>query len=660
MILDEIVFQNFGVYRGRQPLALTPPSLDKPIILLGGLNGGGKTTMLDGLQLALYGKNAHCSNRGELGYDEFLRRSVHRMIDPHEGASIELGFRHTTQGKEHAYRVQRSWSENGRGIKENVSVTCDGVLDSTLSEHWAEQVDSFIPHGISELFFFDGEKVEQLADFGRASRVLSTAIHSLLGIELVDRLNEDLIVMERRKRVLVRSDAIRTKISECDEDIRRLEELHETAAQDRASAQNESDRAEKLLRQLKDQFKREGGDLAAQREQIGSEKTIAETNLQQAEQELRDIAAGAAPLLLVRDLLEAVEKQVDAETDRQESKVLSKVLKARDKRLIVVLEQAGCTSKIVEAAKRFCDEDRERRLLDKKGECYILLEAKAQEELRSVRKMLLPEISVKAAQLVGRVAEAKDKIEKLEQLLASIPDPEALEGLRTSISEAEKACVEAKARLAGIDNRERQLATDLERKRVEREALLMADIDDEMKHLDNVRILQHSEKVRSTLQQFRVAVVQRHVSRIEYLILDSFKQLLRKKSLVSEVRIDATDFALDLRGGDGKPLSSERLSAGERQLLAVSMLWGLARASGRPLPTIIDTPLGRLDASHRTNLVERYLPYASHQVVLLSTDEEIDQGLFTKLEPHIGRKYRLNFDDKTSSTSIEEGYFWKS
>src|SRR5689334_6497887 len=102
----------------------------------------------------------------------------------------------------------------------------------------------------------------------------------------------------------------------------------------------------------------------------------------------------------------------------------------------------------------------------------------------------------------------------------------------------------------------------------------------------------------------------------------------------------------------------ERLSAGERQLLAVSMLWGLARASGRPIPTIIDTPLGRLDNSHRTHLVERYFPFASHQVILLSTDEEIDRAFFERLKPQIGRTYRLKFSEATNSTVIESGYFW--
>ena len=109
---------------------------------------------------------------------------------------------------------------------------------------------------------------------------------------------------------------------------------------------------------------------------------------------------------------------------------------------------------------------------------------------------------------------------------------------------------------------------------------------------------------------------------------------------------------------DGNRVSTERLSAGERQLLAVALLWGLARVSGKQLPTIVDTPLGRLDSTHRRLIAERYFPNASHQVLLLSTDEEIDQNLLDVIRPSIGRMYELRYDDATGSTSVVDGYFW--
>jgi len=100
------------------------------------------------------------------------------------------------------------------------------------------------------------------------------------------------------------------------------------------------------------------------------------------------------------------------------------------------------------------------------------------------------------------------------------------------------------------------------------------------------------------------------------------------------------------------------LSEGEKQIFAVSVLWGLSRASARPLPAIIDTPMARLDAEHRNHLVARYFPHASHQVIVLSTDTEIERRYFAELQPHLARAYHLNYDEAERCTVAEEGYFW--
>lgn len=110
----------------------------------------------------------------------------------------------------------------------------------------------------------------------------------------------------------------------------------------------------------------------------------------------------------------------------------------------------------------------------------------------------------------------------------------------------------------------------------------------------------------------------------------------------------------------GNVLPKDRLSEGEKQIFAISVLWGLSQASARPLPAIIDTPMGRLDSEHRNQLVERYFPHASHQVILLSTDTEIDENYFEQLKPSMARAYYLNYDEAGRMTNVEEGYFWKS
>ena len=90
------------------------------------------------------------------------------------------------------------------------------------------------------------------------------------------------------------------------------------------------------------------------------------------------------------------------------------------------------------------------------------------------------------------------------------------------------------------------------------------------------------------------------------------------------------------------------------------MLDALAKTSGRKLPIIIDTPLGRLDSKHRKKLVENYFPNASHQVIILSTDTEIDEKYLASLNEHISHTIMLEYKGKESSSEIESGYFWQT
>jgi DNA sulfur modification protein DndD len=176
---------------------------------------------------------------------------------------------------------------------------------------------------------------------------------------------------------------------------------------------------------------------------------------------------------------------------------------------------------------------------------------------------------------------------------------------------------------------------------------------------DSIRLIEHSEKVRKTLKEFKSSAVKHHTKRLEKLILQRYKSLLHKESLVNHIIIEPDTCLIRLQSPDNYEIDPERLSAGERQLLAIAILWGLATASGRKLPVIIDTPLGRLDTAHRMNLVKSYFPKAGEQVILLSTDEEIDKRYFDELRPWIAKKYIFQHSETQKMTTIKEGYFWK-
>jgi len=162
----------------------------------------------------------------------------------------------------------------------------------------------------------------------------------------------------------------------------------------------------------------------------------------------------------------------------------------------------------------------------------------------------------------------------------------------------------------------------------------------------------------SALGTYEQQLLQSKLEIVRREFLRCFRHLARKQDLVKDVRIDQATFAVTLIGNAGHEMPKGALSAGEKQVYATAMLWALARASGRPLPMLIDTPLARLDSNHREMLLTRYFPTASHQVILLSTDTEIDAEAAALLAPSVSHAFRLEYDPVAGATRVEPGYFW--
>lgn len=157
-------------------------------------------------------------------------------------------------------------------------------------------------------------------------------------------------------------------------------------------------------------------------------------------------------------------------------------------------------------------------------------------------------------------------------------------------------------------------------------------------------------KAQGVLEEFHSQILENRIQELETTLVRYFNQLSRKRNLVWNAKIGREDFSVTLYTRDGQLLPKNGLSAGEKQIYAIALLWSLRDISNRPLPVIIDTPLGRLDSDHRQQIVENYFPFASHQVILLSTDTEIDQKYFAALEPAISHCYHLKYDQTERRT----------
>jgi hypothetical protein len=198
-------------------------------------------------EMSLYGKNGNYSSRGDGTYEDFLRRTINHKVNENEGAGVELTFRQPRNGVEHQYRARRSWHVVGGKVRESFDVLRDGVPDQLLSEHWSEYVEEILPARIAPLFFFDGEKVVELADAKQAPALLRVAIQSLLGLDIAQQLRVDLGVLSRRKRAELASDDERALLEKAQRELDDLEAQNEKAFQQQAACNGELAQAQTRL-----------------------------------------------------------------------------------------------------------------------------------------------------------------------------------------------------------------------------------------------------------------------------------------------------------------------------------------------------------------------------------------------------------------------------
>ncbi|WP_310489888.1 DNA sulfur modification protein DndD [Chamaesiphon sp. VAR_69_metabat_338] len=660
MLFRELVLENFGSYLGKNIINLLPDSASesRPIILIGGMNGGGKTTIMDAMRLALYGARAQCSTRGNLSYGDFLHQCVSRQTPLTEKARIELAFQVADEGELQEIRIVRYWERNPKDGKDTLGILVNDWADKTLLNTWDEYIENLLPLGISNLFLFDGEQVKELAEQETPPAVVFDAIQSLLGLELAERLATDLDVLVTRKR---RDSATSKQSAAIDEIESRLEQQQVELTE----LTSELDRLDGKLtvaieqeRQAFDKFVLEGGKIAAQGQELDLTAKAIQTQIDRHRQELAELAAGSLPLGLITPLLAEVRAQGAIEIRHQQGKAALDLLVDRDRRLLDFLDRQQIVAEKIADVRAFLATENQNlvREVELESSVYLGIDAEVINQLDLMLKSELGRDIGLASNLQTQLTKLETELDFLDRQIAEAASPEEYSRLKHQETTARELVTKLRADKISNDRQ----ATELDRS-IAKTKQELANYTEKNIQLKNDRhIIDSIAKVKATLQVFKAKLTLKKINKLETEVTECFRYLLHKSELVQRVTIDSTTFTLSLHDRDGKLLPKHRLSAGEKQLLAIALLWGLARVSGRQLPIAIDTPLGRLDSSHRTNLIERYFPAASEQVILLSTDTEVAESEVANLREQgaITREYLLDHDPSQQRTQVKVGYFW--
>jgi DNA sulfur modification protein DndD len=658
MILRSIELVDFGLYGGTTEIDLVPRQRygrESPIILIGGKNGAGKTTLLEAVRLALYGRRALGTRVGQSEYDAYLRDRINRNAGV-QSAAVGLQFDYAEAGRVHRYRVRREWVARGKNVVESLLLEKDGTAVTAVPrEEWHFFLQELIPPGVSQLFFFDGEKIREIADSEEDNEQLAESVRGLLGIELVGRLRTDLglfLARHNRGNDAGTQPQLETVIRDLNQLERRATFLSDEIAELTAVRESQARAAEHVRRR----FVAEGGEAAMQRARFEAEREEALRAIARCEHEVRELANGLLPFVFAPGLVKAFRNSLmqagTAQDTRRDAKAIQRAIASwRSRKPPSPERKAEWTAKHWNDLERFVSEwskakmspPQESATFRELGDGAAAL-ARLQELDTAVRPrvgVLLEEFDA----LARRLAKVDAALSRADTASAGV----LLDELR--LSEQQVGSTEATLRGKEAELKEvrgQQVTLERERRRL---------LDEQAAAVAAADRAALAARAAQALVVYEQRLLELKLTQLKTEFVRRFNQLARKGDLIAEVNVDPETFAATLIDAHGRELPKAALSAGEKQVYAISMLWALARTSGRPLPMIIDTPLARLDSDHRANLIDRYFPAASHQVILLSTDTEVDETLVATMGRSVSHAYRLDYDQESGRTLVSSGYF---
>lgn len=660
MLITKLTLNNFRVFRGVHEIDLRPipESFDRsrrPIILFGGLNGAGKTSILSAVRLVLFGRQSFNLMLTNNDYINELNELIHKgtgTISQPDSASIELEFQYSQNGEESTYKVIRGWK---RGQKDKLYLEKDGVALTELDYDQCQGfLNELIPTGIADLFFFDGEKIAELAE-DESGTVLKTAVRRLLGLDVIAKLKSDLNIFLKKQGVNSLSHSIQEQMEALDQ--KRIH--HERAAEKlRFHAENDIytqiEHTSAEIHNLENKLSQNGGAWAKTRQTEQSKVDDLLKEKVELEKQIRMEMETSLPFALapktMKLLLAKIEQEQAVKQKQNFGKELDSFLATLKAKLAFNLSSSA------PAAMEAINDS----LLEHMGDIqkqHLLLDISDRQAntINYQIATLAKDSFTRFDQARSRLQLVEEEIDNISTNIARAPEQEMVQDWFAQVRQLDKdkAKLIAEYRdLLEAAKSELRLALDYARQ--------MQKLHDKHKEQTNKdQSITNAQNAMLLLGKFGEQLTKARVKQLENEFVQSYQKLARKEDLQLSATINPVTFDVELIDDRGIKINRKAMSAGEKQIYAISILEALGRTSGRKLPIIIDTPLGRLDSHHRDKLVENYFPTASHQVVILSTDTEIDKNYTNLIQDDIARTYEICFDGKTQSSTIKEGYFWR-
>lgn len=660
MKFSKLVIEDFGPYRGRNELDLTTTP-DSPIILFGGQNGAGKTTLFEAIRFCLHGRSALGRRVAMNEYHETIQSKLHEYPDGQaETASVRLEFEYAHMGEVDHYSVERQWRDRGKSIVENLEMRRNGKVPSDLEEdQWQDFLQQLVPPGVAQLFFFDGEKIQELASAVESDDKFADSMQSLLGLDLVERLDTDLSIYVSRKLDESGADEVSEEIKELREEKEALEDRLQDLQEQKQAKEETRDELDNRIDETESKIASEGGSYAEHRNELQDRRAELNASIEQNEQRIEELVTGIFPFALAPDLCESVVDRLQEESEQQNRATAKEEL---TEELGDVMDDDEIWSDlsvdegdIDTLAGRIQSKIEDR--FDHDGDTQLAhqFSRSQRQNIYSVVDRALNEVPEQFSEVHAQMESDTRELQEVESRLGKAPDEDVLSPMIEELNELTERKGAVNNEIKELEEEIGTIQTKLERT----SSSIQKKLDEKSRRDDVSERANLASDVRNAVQDYREELAKQKLQKLESVLSEYYTTLSNKGNFYEEVKIDQNTLDITVQTIHGTQKPHSELSAGERQIFATSLLWALAEISGRPLPFIIDTPLGRLDQDHRENLITNFFPEAANQVLIFSTDTEIDDEQYAKLGQSVSQAYHLEYDEKNGMTVPTSGYFWE-
>ena len=687
MIIKSITLGNYRLYEGKNIIKFKQDD-DKPIFLISGENGFGKTTFLHSLIWCLYGRlitEVEAEVRKDIansGYNSFLRNNLNNNVrakldaldDSKKDAIKRRGYSSDNEDLKRittyyvaiefedvvipslpctSLKVVRSYDMVTE--KENVDILIDGVRNElTATIGFEVFINDFILNkDIARFFFFDSEQIVALAETNTSTekRRLCSAYNEVLGVRKYEDLKKNLENVRLRFRKKSSDVASREKLVSM---LNKQEELEKQVGDKRQDLSNlESEllqlRSEDESIQL--QLMREGNDATSA--EIARIEKLIETTKQKDEEykhQLRQFI-DFAPFAITGKLFKETRDQIEYDFKLREAKndQLSRnlVVSQITSDLMLMFEHSTISSPQKSELILQVQDVLEKYKHDVTDE-NVLLSVSEQdyEEFLAIYNNLTTTYKSEFEHLAEDYKKNKLVLERNSRRLSNIQSKEKdelIKSIRTQKNQIEKTIAQKDAEIRKMHESIGELSQELATVcKLVSELSKKVSLDDSDAKKDAV-----AEQLIDELSTFLISLKQEKKYSLERRIKTTLNTLMHKEDFIGkvEVVIDGEDMDINLFSIDGKVINKDSLSKGEQQLYATSILKALVDESGIQFPVFIDSPLQKFDKSHATKIITEFYPQISKQVVLFPLlYKELTAEEYNVMKPLVKATYLIKND----------------